>query len=133
MVWGGGWETRGTRVPPATFVLTNGVFFSKDMEIRATMMRMALRGTAGLNRRVDMLVEAELLRDLPAVGFIISKVFWPVTKIFEYQVTGTLLEPKAKPRYVIPKVLLMPFHPFKTLKSMFTEDPKGTDEKKPAP
>ena len=29
---------------------------------------------------------------VPAVGLIISKVFWPVTKLFEYKVTGTLLD-----------------------------------------
>ena len=68
---------------------------------------------------------------MPAVGFVISKLFWPVTKIFEYKVTGTLSEPKAEPLYVIPKVLLMPFHPLKTLKGIFVEEPKPGDEKKP--
>jgi len=115
----------------ATFVLTNGVFSSKDLEIRATMMRMALQGTVGLNRRVDTTVEAELLRDVPAVGVVICKVFWPVTKIFEYKVTGTLAEPKAEPLYVIPKILLMPLHPLKSLKGIFTDAPKELEEKKP--
>jgi hypothetical protein len=70
---------------------------------------------------------------LPAVGFVISKVFWPVTKIFEYKATGTLLEPKAEPLYVLPKILLMPFHPLKTLKGIFLEEPKETEDKKPPP
>ena len=91
-------------------------------------MRMQFQGTAGLNRRVDARVEAELLRDVPAVGLIISKVFWPVTKLFEYKVTGTLLEPKAEPLYVFPKILLMPFHPFKTIKN-FLEEQKGSEGK----
>ena len=111
----------------ATFIVTNGVFFSKDTEIHATMMRMLFKGSVGINRRVDARVEAELLRDVPAVGLLISKVFWPVTKLFEYKVTGTLLDPKAEPLYVLPKILLMPFHPFKTLKGIFVpEDPKGS-------
>ena len=116
----------------ATFILTNGVFVSKDLEIHATMMRMQFKGAVGLNRRVDARVEAELLRDLPAIGVVISKVFWPVTKLFEYKVTGTLSEPKAEPLYILPKILLMPFHPFKALKNMLNEEPKE-EEKKPAP
>ncbi len=115
----------------ATFVVSNGVFYSKDLEIHATMMRMQCKGAVGLNSRLDVRVEAELLRDLPAIGFVISKVFWPVTKLFEYKVTGTLLDPKAEPLYVFPKVLLMPLHPLKTLKSIFVEESKETDEKKP--
>ena len=117
----------------ATFVLTNGVFVTKDLQIRATMMRMELQGSVGLNKRVDARVEAELLRDLPAVGFVISKVFWPVTKLFEYKVTGAVGEPKAEPLYVLPKIILMPFHPFKTLRGLFLEDEKGTEDKKPGP
>ena len=107
-------------------------FVSKDLEIHATMMRMQFKGAVGLNRRVDARVEAELLRDLPAIGVVISKVFWPVTKLFEYKVTGTLSEPKAEPLYILPKILLMPFHPFKALKNMLNEEPKE-EEKKPAP
>jgi len=108
----------------ATVLLTDGLFSSKDLEIRATMMRMELRGSVDLNRRVDARVEAELLRDVPAVGLVISKVFWPVTKLFEYKVSGTLAEPKAEPLYVLPKVLLMPFHPLKSLRELFSEQPK---------
>ena len=46
--------------PNATFVLTNGVFATKDLQIRATMMRMELQGSVGMNKRVDVRVEAEL-------------------------------------------------------------------------
>lgn len=115
----------------ATFVVTNGVFFSKDMELHATMMRMRFKGAVGLNSRVDARIEAELLRDLPAVGFIVSKVFWPVTKLFEYKVTGNLSDPKGEPLYIIPKILLMPFHPLKTLKGIFIEEPRETTEPEP--
>ena len=75
-------------------------------------------------------MEAELLRDLPAFGFLISKLLWPVTKIFEYRVTGTIDRPKSEPRYILPKILLMPFHPLKTLKEMFPDEPKPAPEKK---
>jgi hypothetical protein len=50
-------------------------------------------------------------------------VFWPVTKLFEYKVTGTLSDPHPEPLYLLPKIVLMPFHPFRTLKDLFTEPP----------
>ena len=68
--------------------------------------------------------EAELLRDVPAIGWLFSKVMWPITKLFEYRVTGTLGHPKTEPLYVASKVLLMPFHLFKTLKDLSPEPPK---------
>jgi hypothetical protein len=87
-------------------------------------MRMDYEGTVDLRQRVDGRMEAELLRDIPAIGFIISKVLWPVTKLFEYRITGTLSEPKTQPLYVLPKILLMPFHPIQTIKDLIPEEPK---------
>jgi hypothetical protein len=109
----------------ASFIITNGVLFSKDLEIRATAMRMQYQGTVDYEQHVDGRMEAELLRDVPAIGFLVSKLFWPVTKLFEYKIAGTLKQPKTEPLYVVPKLLLMPFHPFKTLKDLF---PEGSDK-----
>ncbi len=51
---------------------------------------------------------------------------WPVTKLFEYKVTGTLGEPKAEPVYLVPKFVFLPFqfpfHPFRTLRGLLPED-----------
>ena len=76
-------------------------------------------------------MEAELLRDLPVFGFLISKVLWPVTKAFAYEITGTLNDPKTKEKYLIPQALLAPLHPIKTLKELF--DPEVKTEPDPAP
>jgi len=43
---------------------------------------------------------------------------WPVSKLFEYHVTGTLNHPKSEPIYV-PKLLLMPLHPIRSLEELF--------------
>jgi hypothetical protein len=94
-------------------------------------MRMDYQGTVDLRDRVDGRMEAELLRDLPAIGFVISKVLWPVTKLFEYRITGTLSDPKTQPLYVLPKILLMPFHPIKTIKDLIPEEPKPLAEPPP--
>jgi hypothetical protein len=105
-----------------TFFITNGVIRSDDLEIRSPAMRLAYHGTVDLQQQVRARVEAELLRDMWLVGPIVSTMFWPVTKMFEYGVTGSLAEPKTKPVYLIPKILLFPFHPIRSLKGLKSED-----------
>ena len=109
----------------ATFTITNGVVFSKDLEIHATAMRMQYEGAVDFERRVEGKMEAELLRDVPLAGPLLSKLFWPVTKLFEYRIHGTLDQPKTEPLYIVPKLLLLPLHPFRTLKGMFPEEKKN--------
>ena len=108
------------------FLITNSVISTKDLDIQATAMRMHFEGTVDFEKRINSRVEAELLRDIPGIGLVVSRILWPVTKIFEYQVTGTLGDPKAEPLYMIPKVLLFPLQPFKILKDLVTPDPKST-------
>jgi AsmA-like C-terminal region len=107
------------REASAAFVITNSVVQTHDLEVRATAMRMQFRGQADLQRRINGRMEAELLRDMPAVGLLLSKVLWPVTKLFEYKVSGTLAEPKTESVYIIPKIVLLPFNPLKSLREIF--------------
>jgi hypothetical protein len=81
-------------------------------------MRMRFGGTVDFDRRIDGRMEAELLRNVPGIGLVISKILWPVTKIFEYKITGTLEQPKTEPVYLIPKVILFPLQPIKTIKDL---------------
>jgi hypothetical protein len=109
-----------------TFGITNGVIRSNDVDIRSTGVRLQYRGTVDFDGRVKARVEAGLMHDIWLVGPVVSTVFWPVTKVFEYKVSGTLNEPKVEPVFLIPKVMLlpfqMPFHPFRTLKGLLPED-----------
>jgi len=102
----------------AKFVITNGVFFSDTLEIRSTMMRLQYTGTVDLKQNVNARATAQLLRDTWAVGPLISTVLWPVSKLFEYEITGTLKNPKSDPVYVIPRLLLMPLHPIRSLEEI---------------
>jgi hypothetical protein len=104
-----------------TFVLNNGVIRSDDLEIRSPAMRLEYRGTVDLDGRVNARVEAELLRDMWLFGPLVSTVFWPVSKMFEYKVAGTLDEPKTEPVFIIPKIMMMPFHPFRSSKGTTPE------------
>ena len=104
-----------------TFVITNSVVQTGDLQIEASGMRLNYSGTVDFDTRVNGQMEAELFRNTPVLGPIVSKVLWPVTRILKYKVTGTLHKPKADPLY-IPKILMMPFHPFRTLRELVGED-----------
>jgi hypothetical protein len=101
----------------ATFMITNSVIWTEDLQIQASGMRLNYQGWIDFETRLDGKMEAELFRDTPGVGTVVSKVFWPVTKLFEYKVTGTLNKPKSAPLY-IPKILMMPLHPVRTLREL---------------
>jgi hypothetical protein len=100
------------------FTLTNGVFRSSDLDIRCTGMRLTYRGTVDLQSQVNARAEAELLRDTPLVGPLLSTVLMPVTKVFTYKVTGTLEQPKTE---LLPLFSRMLFHPFRTLRGLWPE------------
>jgi hypothetical protein len=101
------------------FTMTNGVVFTDSLVIRSLMMRLEYVGTVDLDEKVNARVTAQLLRNTPLVGSLMSTLLWPVSKVFECRVTGTLGQPKPVPIYV-PKLLLMPLHPIRSMEEMFT-------------
>ncbi len=112
----------------ATYTITDSVIRTKDLEITEPAMRLRYEGTVDFDGVVNARVEADLFRNTWLVGRLVSIALLPFTKIFEYKVTGTLNDPKHEPLYFLPKVMLFPFHPFRTLKDLF-----GGSETKPPP
>ena len=106
----------------ANFVIANSVIRSDDLEMRAPTMRLQYRGTANFEGQIKARVTAEPLRDTPILGPIMNVALWPVAKLFEYKITGTLAEPKLAPVY-IPKILLLPLNPVRTLEELFAPTP----------
>lgn len=104
------------------FVITNSVIGSTNLIIHTSGARLRLAGTVDFDQNLNGRVEAGLFRDTPGVGWLLSAVFWPVTKAFEYKFTGTLDHPKLEPLY-IPKFLLLPFQSLRTLKELTKPDP----------
>jgi len=117
----------------ATYQITNSVIHTDDLEIRATKMRMKYAGTVDFEQRVAGTMEAELFRDLPAVGFLFSKLLWPVTKLFEYGISGTLENPKTKQRYMAANLFRLPFAPINTLKDLFNQGLNEGEQSPTAP
>ena len=114
-----------TRLSDATaaFVLTNGIIHSDDVDIRASGMRLQYRGDVNLDGQVNAVAEAELFRDTWVVGRVLSLVLWPVSKVFEYKITGPLGDPKMAPLYFVPKLMLLPLHPLDTMKELLPKAP----------
>jgi hypothetical protein len=115
-----------------TFAIENAVVKSRDLVIRAEGMRLNYTGSVDLEGRTDARVEAEVLRDMWLVGPLVSSVLWPVTKMFEYKVGGTLGDPKLEPLYIFPKLIRIPLQPFKTLKGLLP-DSNSTRTNAPPP
>ncbi|PWU08450.1 MAG: hypothetical protein C5B50_29660 [Verrucomicrobia bacterium] len=118
-----------------TFNISNSVIHSDDLEMRSPALRLRYHGNVDFQQKVNARVEAELLRDMWGVGPLVSALFLPVTKLFEYKVTGTLAQPKKEPLVpVIPKIVLLPFqlpfHPLRTLKDLL---PPGEPSRTNAP
>ena len=117
----------------SSFVITTGVIRSNDLEIRSGAMRLLYHGTVDLDGNLNARVEAELLRDVRLVGPLVSTLFWPVTKMFEYKVTGTLAEPKSEPVFLVPRLISLPFLPFRALKSLVPEEQTPHPDFSPVP
>ncbi len=119
------------RSASASFTITNGVISSDNLEIQAWIARLQYRGTVDLRGRVDARVYAELLRNTWLLGPVMSVALWPVSKVFEHKVTGSLENPKTAPVF-IPKLLLVPFHPLRALKELLPSEPAATSTNWPA-
>ncbi len=111
----------------AKFVITNGVIFTDSLEIHSTLARLKYSGTVDLKQNVNARIEAQLLRNTPVIGSVISMVLSPISKLFEYQITGTLKNPRREPAHDVSKVLLMPLHPIRSLENLFPSDDMFTN------
>jgi hypothetical protein len=109
----------------ASFTITNGVIDSEDLKIETLMARLRYWGTLDLQGNVNARMEAELFRNTWVVGPVLSLALWPVSKTFEYKISGTIHKPKSEP-YFIPKIFFFPLHPVQTIKGMIPEQPESS-------
>jgi len=110
----------------ANFKITNSVISTQDLEVRSKALRLAYRGSVDFHENVNARVEGEIFKDAWLVGKILSTMLLPLSKLFEYKVTGTLSNPVAEPLH-IPKFLMQTLRPINTLKELMREK----DEKPP--
>ncbi|MBM3835753.1 MAG: hypothetical protein FJ403_21285 [Verrucomicrobia bacterium] len=103
----------------ARFEIGKSVIRTTDLEVRSPALRLQYDGSVDFDGNVNARMQAEILRDAWGVGRIVSRALWPLAKVFEYKITGTLTEPKSEPFY-IPKILFWPFKPFRAVKEMLS-------------
>jgi hypothetical protein len=102
----------------AHFSITNGVIYSDSLEINSTAMRLQYNGWVNLKQDVNANVRAQLLRDTPIIGPIISLLTTPFSKLFEYKVTGTLKNPRTVPLYLPNEAI----HPIRSMEKLLPGD-----------
>jgi hypothetical protein len=105
------------------FVMTNGVIRSDLLEIHTLTMRLQYVGTMDLEQNANARVTAQLMRNTPIIGSVISLVLSPVSKLFECQVTGQISDPKITPIYFPFSDFLL--HPIRTIEEIKPDKPKG--------
>lgn len=105
----------------ATCIITNGQLVFSRLLLQSPLLRLNLQGTVSFDGTVDMRVRSDILRDVWVIGPVIEGVMTPFARAFEYQLTGNITNPVARPVY-LPKQL---FYPIKPLRWLFDRFPHG--------
>jgi hypothetical protein len=116
-----GWGHSRVREADGTFVITNGAISSDDLQFVCQGFRLNLRGTVDKNKQIDARLEAIVARDTPIFGSFLSMAFTPLSKMFEYHISGPVRDPVLEPVYV-PRFILFLLHPFRSFKSPATPE-----------
>lgn len=116
-----GWGHSRVREAVGTFVITNGTASSDNLQFICQGFVLNLRGKVDRNKRITARLEAVLSRETPVVGSFLSLAFTPLSKLFEYRISGPVQDPVLDPVY-LPKFIMFLLHPFHSLKSFTTPD-----------
>ncbi len=100
----------------ADFSITDSIIRTSNLVIQEPATRLQYQGDLDFDGNLEARVEAELLRDAPMVGRVVSMALWPVSKLFVYNIKGNLREPVAEPVYVLPKFLMNPIESLRNRK-----------------
>jgi hypothetical protein len=119
-----GWGHDRARESAADFVITNGGISTDDLEVRFQGFRLFVRGSVDKQRHINARLEAVLSKSIPVLGSVLSLAFTPLSKLFEYRITGPVNDPAMEPVYV-PKFILIMLHPFHALKEHSESAPDG--------
>lgn len=90
-----------------TFDIENGAIYSEDIRLAGAVISMKAEGDIEFDGRVSIRVEVQLMRRGP-IAFLLRLLTRPVTKLFEFQLSGTLADPKWRP-VNLPKELFLIF------------------------
>jgi hypothetical protein len=116
------WGHSRAREADANFGITTGTVSTDDLVMRCTGFWIKLRGKVDKNKQINARLEAIVSRETPVLGPVLSVAFTPLSKMFEYHITGPLSEPVLEPVFV-PRFIMFLLHPFKGEKTHPTPEP----------
>lgn len=90
-----------------TYTIADGAITTEDLRLAGDLLSMKSRGDLEFDGHLQFRVEVQLLRRGP-LAFLLRLITFPVTKLFEFQLGGTLAEPKWRP-VNLPKELFLIF------------------------
>lgn len=85
-------NTKATRCL-CTFAIADQSVRTDDMEVSAGAFTGNARGQLGFDGKMDFRVQAQFLKSWPGINL----VWWPLAKILEYKVGGTIGDPSYRP------------------------------------
>ena len=81
----------------ADFVVGGGMMSSDNVAIEGDVLSMKGKGHYHLNQDLDYTVQLKLMKSHPLVGKLLRVITWPISKLFEFRLQGTVSEPEWYP------------------------------------
>ena len=78
----------------ADFVVGNGGLHSDRVSIDGDVLSLRGHGDYGFDKSVNFLVQIKLMKSDPFFAKIVRFITWPITKLLEFRLEGTLAEPR---------------------------------------
>jgi hypothetical protein len=79
------------------FVVRDGQFRSDQIEIQGDVLSLRGKGRYGMDGKLDFSVQATLMKENDWVSRLLRTITYPISKLFEFRLTGTASEPQWYP------------------------------------
>jgi hypothetical protein len=116
-----GWGQARFTGGDATFRMQGGRIHSSDLELKSASMKLDYSGWVDTRGQIDATMQAQMFNRVPLLGPLAGFALKPFEKVLEYKLSGNIGAPKAEPAY-IPSFLLIPLHPFQTLRDLLPSE-----------
>jgi hypothetical protein len=81
----------------SAFVLEQRRIRSDRISVEGSVLSLQGKGSCGFDRTLDVAVQVKLLKDDPLIAKVVRLITWPLSKLFEFRLTGTLDAPRWYP------------------------------------
>ncbi len=78
----------------APFEVHDGRIWSRDVQIEGDVLSLTAHGSVTLNRMLDFDVQVRPMRDSTILGTAMRAVTYPISKLFEFRLEGTMSAPR---------------------------------------